>query len=337
MIMKKTTLLLTLCLAMLACKKVDVDFSYSPTEPRAGESVRFTNLSSAGEEWSWAFGDGSTATIKSPSHIYKRPGNYVVILQVDKKRSLTKTAEITVYDTIPTFVCADTVFHIYQDYTFEANVYNPYNYTIEYEWIFPDTVVSSTGSAITAYFTEPRQAEVTLHVTMNNETTIITKSFDVQDRETNSLLIRTEDGDYRQRIFGERAESARLDGSAAAVLNAEQDTMQNYNGWDFYLSDLTPVFPEMEGFHIANRKIYFRANGLWVANIDGANIVQIDDRPCTAMVLDAKYDNRIYWANEDGVWYMPLIGSDNNKFVTSPTRLNELKGVSKLAVGDELN
>lgn len=320
---------------MLACKKVDVDFSYSPTEPRAGQSVRFTNLSSAGEEWEWSFGDGSTSTIKSPSHTYKRPGNYVIMLKVDNKRSLTKTAEITVYDTVPTFVCADSVFYIYEDYTFEANVYNPYNYTIEYDWVFPDTIVSTTGSSITAYFTEPRQVEVTLLLTMNNETTVITKSFDVLDQQTNALLIRTDEEDYCQRIFGERAEEPLPDESATVVLDAEQDTMQTYNGWDFYLSDFVPLFPEIEGFHIANRKIYFRANGLWVANIDGANIVQIDDRPCSAMVLDARYDNRIYWANEDGVWYMPFIGSDNNKFVTSPTQLNELDGVSKLAVGDE--
>ena len=334
--MKKTILLLTLCLALMACKKVNVDFTYSPTEPRAGQAVQFSNLSSGGEEWEWAFGDGATTTIKSPSHTYKRPGTYRVVLKVDKKNALTKTAEITVFDTVPTFVCADSVFTIYQDYTFEANVYNPYNYTIEYEWDFPDTIVSTTGSAITGYFTEAGQAEVTLRVTMNNETTVITKTFDVQNSVTNALLIRTEDGDYRQRIFGERAEDIQEDASAAPLLDAEQDTIQLYNGWEFRLSDLKDVFPELEGFHIANRKIYFRANGLWVANIDGANIVQIDELPCSALVLDTRFDNRIYWANEDGVWYMPFVGSDNNKFVTIPTLLNELEGVTKLALDDEV-
>jgi len=319
----------------MACKKVNVDFTYSPTEPRAGQAVQFSNLSSGGEEWEWAFGDGATTTIKSPSHTYKRPGTYRVVLKVDKKNALTKTAEITVFDTVPTFVCADSVFTIYQDYTFEANVYNPYNYTIEYEWDFPDTIVSTTGSAITGYFTEAGQAEVTLRVTMNNETTVITKTFDIQNSVTNALLIRTEDGDYRQRIFGERAEDIQEDASAAPLLDAEQDTIQLYNGWEFRLSDLKDVFPELEGFHIANRKIYFRANGLWVANIDGANIVQIDELPCSALVLDTRFDNRIYWANEDGVWYMPFVGSDNNKFVTIPTLLNELKGVTKLALDDE--
>ena len=29
------------------------------------------------------------------------------------------------------------MFTIYKDYTFKAVVYNPYNYDVKYEWIFP--------------------------------------------------------------------------------------------------------------------------------------------------------------------------------------------------------
>ena len=52
------------------------------------------------------------------------------------------------------------------------------------------------------------------------------------------------------------------------------------------------------------------------------------------MTLDAK-DSRIYWVNEEGVWYMPFVGSDNNKFVTTPTLLNSLTDVIKLAADNE--
>ena len=111
--------------------------------------------------------------------------------------------------------------------------------------------------------------------------------------------------------------------------------MQYYSGHDFTLAEVAEVFPDVEGFHIANRKIYYRANGLWVASIDGANQVQIDDLYCTAMTLDYK-DSRIYWANENGVWYMPFVGSDNNRFVTTPTLLNTLINVTKLAADGEI-
>ena len=336
--MKKTLLLLTVFCALMACKKNSVDFSYSPTEPRAGQAVTFTNLSSSGEDWLWSFGDGATSTLRAPSHTYKKPGSYTVILKVDNKSSWTATKDITVYDTIPTFVCEDSVFSIYRNYTFVANVYNPYNYDILYEWTIDDadSIVSCTGTTLTCFFTRPDKDEtVHLKVTMNEETTDIDKTFFIQDRKTNSVLLRTPQGDYRQRIFGARQEPYKLDNTASELLNEEQDTMQIYNGKEFYLSELQQLFPELEGFHIAHRKVYFRAEGLWVANLDGAYAVQIDEEPCLAMTLDMQ-DSRIYWANAKGVWYMPFIGSDNNKFVTTPSPLNDLKDVTKLAVDTEL-
>lgn len=334
--MKKIYLLLTLCFALIACKKVSVDFSYSPTEPRAGQAVQFSNLSSSGEDWSWSFGDGAVSTLKSPTHTYKKPGTYRVILKVDNKSSLTEMKELTVYDTVPTFVCEDSVFYIYQDYTFTANVYNPYNYDVNLEWDIEeqDTLVKFIDKGIVCYFTQPDDsAEISLRVILNGDTTDIAKRFYIEDKSTNSLLIRTDDGDYRQRIFGDRAEEPKLSSYATSYLDDEQDTLQVYNGYEFRLSELNARFPYMKGFHIANRKIYYRADGLWVANIDGANQVRVDAANCTAMTLDTK-DSRIYWANENGVWYMPFIGSDNNKYVTIPAQLNTLTNVTKLAADE---
>lgn len=338
--MKKICILLTICCALIACKKNEVEFSFSPSEPRAGQSVTFSNLSTSGEEWAWTFGDGATSTLKSPSHTYKKPGTYLVTLKVDNKNVWKVAKEITVADTIPSFDSADSVFYIYQDYTFSAQVYNPYNYEITYAWAFPintdyirlaDTTASLTESAITVYFTQPMEAApIWLDMLLNDETTYIRKSFVVLDRQTNSLLIRTADADYRQRIFSPRAEEAKADASATARLDAEQDTAQTYNGHQFTLAELATTFSGIRGFHIANRKLYYRADGLWIANIDGSNRVQIDEADCPAMTLDLT-DNRIYWANANGVWYMPFIGSDNNKFVTTPTQLNALTGVTRLA------
>lgn len=336
--MKKTVLLLTLCCALIACKKNTIEFTYSPTEPRAGQSVVFSNQSSSGEEWEWTFGDGGTSALRAPSHIFRNPGTYTVSLKVDKKKSWTVSHQITVYDTIPTFVASDSIFYIYTDYTFTANLYNPYNYEVKYEWIFPVNTIyvdvtdgKTTNKNLHLCFTQAmKEAPIWLNITVNGETTEVRKSFEVLDRPTNSVLIRTTNGDYRQRIFGSRAEMFRPDASAAALLDTEQDTAQTYNGHTFTLAEVATVFPGVQGFHIANRKIYYRADGLWVANIDGANPVQIDTAACAAMTLDT-YDNRIYWANKDGVWYMPFIGSDNNQFVTEPVLLNGLLDVTKIA------
>lgn len=345
--MKRIYILLTICCVIVACKKVTVDFSISPEKPKAGESVKFTNLSSSGEEWEWTFGDGSTSTLKTPTHTYKRPGTYRVSLMVDNKKSLRETKEVTVYDTVPTFVSEDSVFYIYQDYTFTACVYNPYNYEVDYLWNVAntdmiDTVLFEmdgdewdiTNSTLHLYFVRATEVRLGLRVKMNGETTYTDKTFRVHDRATNSVYMRTPLEDYRQRIFGERAEGPKHT-SVSSYLDAAQDTVQIYNGYEFRLSELQKTFPELEGFRIANRKIYYRAHGLWVAHIDGANPVQIDPEPCAALTLDT-YDNRIYWANSNGVWYMPFVGSDNNKFVTTPTRLNGLKNVQKLAADERV-
>ena len=332
--MKKIVLLLTLCCALIACKKIEVNFSYSPTAPRAGESVQFSNLSSSGEDWEWQFGDGLSSTLKSPSHAYKKPGTYLVVLTVDKKSSFRASKEITVHDTLPTFVCKDSLFTIFTDYTFTANFYNPYNYEHTFEWAVNDSVMG-TEASLTTFFVDPDDSvSVSLHLTMATLDTVITKRFFVEDRATNSVLLRTPEGDFRQRIFGKRAEEAELDVTASDLLDLEQDTAQFYNGYEFLLSELQKTFPALEGFHIASRKIYYRAEGLWVANIDGAYPVQIDSLPCTAMTLDV-LDSRIYWANEKGVWYMPFVGSDNNKFVSIPVQLNTFDDVTKLAADGE--
>ncbi len=342
--MKKTLLLLTLCCALIACKKHNVSFIYSPEAPRAGQAVQFTNQSSSGEEWEWSFGDGSTSTLKSPTHTFRNPGTYMVVLKVDNKKSLTASKELTVYDTIPTFVASDSVFAIYQEYTFTANLYNPYNYDVTYNWWFPINTPyvrllseNTTGASIRLLFTQAmEEAPIWLTVVLNGDTTEVQQSFDVLDRSTNSIVLRTKDGDYRQRVFGDWADWQIIkDATATPILDAEQDTVQTYNGHDFTLSEVRTVFPDIEGFHIANRKIYYRANGLWVANIDGSNSVQIDTAACAAMTIDT-YDNRIYWANKAGVWYMPFIGSDNNKFVTEPVQLNPWGNVTKIAADYEL-
>jgi hypothetical protein len=256
---------------------------------------------------------------------------------VDKKKSWMATKQVTVTDTIPTFTASDSTLVIYKDYTFTANVYNPYNYDLELVWDVQDSTALTSGKSITCYFTEPeKEAEVSLAVILNGDTTEIVKSFYIHDQKTNSVLMRTSDGDYRQRIFDDRAEDVKPLEDPSAVLDKEQDTVQIYNGYKFTLSELKAVFPELEGFKIANRKVYYRADGLWVSNIDGSYPVQIDPLPCAAMTLETQYNNRIYWANEEGVWYMPFVGSDNNKFVTTPVLLNGYTDVTKLAADGEL-
>ena len=84
--------IITICLALtliVGCKKIDVDFTYSPAEPKAGETISFSNNATAGESWAWTFGDNSTSLSKNPSTVYKKPGEYMVTLMVDSAKQHT--------------------------------------------------------------------------------------------------------------------------------------------------------------------------------------------------------------------------------------------------------
>ena len=75
------------------------DFAGSPVSGSAPFTVNFTDVSSNVSSWLWSFGDGYSSIQKNPSHIYKTPGTYSVLLNVSNgsgSDTLTKTSYITV-------------------------------------------------------------------------------------------------------------------------------------------------------------------------------------------------------------------------------------------------
>ena len=172
-------------------------------------------------------------------------------------------------------------------------------------------------------------------MTINGEETVVEKVFTVQDTTATQVLMRTAGDDYGQRIFaGNRFEVPlpATDAPAKTLLDGVQDTMQVFNNETFTVSTLRAKIPDIEGFRIANRKLYYRrANGLYVSHIDGSQAVQIEAQPTRALTIDVA-DNRLYWAVADSVRYMPLVGADNNRFTTVPTTLNTLQGVEKITI-----
>lgn len=71
------------------------NFAFSPTSPRVGQTVRFTDQSTDPDgtitSWSWNFGDGNSSTEKNPQHQYIRAGTYTVKLTVTDNDGLTAT------------------------------------------------------------------------------------------------------------------------------------------------------------------------------------------------------------------------------------------------------
>ena len=339
------SILLTFC---VGCKRVEVDFSYTPTAPRAGEAVAFTNLCTEGEEWLWTFGDNATSLAKNPNHIYKKPGTYLVTLMVDSAKYNTCTKQITVYDTIPTFVCStDSILH-YQDVTFTANVYNPFNHSLTYEWIvspnFKILSQSNEQSKIYGYFkSQTAQDSVTLRLTLNGKEFLITKHFPVHLTKAPAIVMKQNDDTIvRQRIIKDRIAEVKP-GLAEdnALLAATNDTMVNFNDKLFTASLLDEDVAGFAGMTIQRVQIDAMAqkwyittsDGLWIANFDGSNMVSIDPTATGAIYVDINR-NRLYWASNTGTYAMPLIKSINNRFTTTPVQYNNLDNIDLITVNN---
>ena len=348
--MKHNWIILLIGCTLIACNKKDIDFGFSPTNPRAGESIQFTNLSTSGEEWDWSFGDATTSAVKNPTKIYKLAGTYTVTLKVDNKSSLTKTRTITILDTIPDFSCsienADSLgINIYEDVTFTALLYNPYNYKVDYQWYVGSnrmyTMLSETPNESTfkLYFEQPSSNPEIIHLTltMNGITREVEHIYNVNNVKAPSVLMMSADSTYmRQKIYGNRAGLVYDDTEGKSILDATQDTLQFYNEREFRLSEMQTIYPSMRGFCIAARKMYYRTDGgLFVANIDGSHPEPIRLGKVLAQYTDA-LTNRIYWSVPDTVYYMPLVGSENNKFTTIPTPLNNKANVVKITTDPTL-
>jgi len=84
----------------------DASFTFSPSSPDVGETVRFTDRSSGDPtSWLWSFGDGHSSSSHNPSHSYSSAGTYTVRLTARNSygtdsvnRSVTVTAAGTVPD-----------------------------------------------------------------------------------------------------------------------------------------------------------------------------------------------------------------------------------------------
>ena len=348
--MNRSIILIAMLAALFAgCKPVEVDFSYSPKEPRAGEIVSFSNLSTGGESWLWNFGDNSTNLSKNPNHIYKKPGTYVVTLMVDSAKYKTCAKEITIYDTVPTYVCStDSILH-YQDVTFKANVYNPFNHSLTYEWTVSDNceVLSSTTTEkeLKVYFKSPATEEsVKLLLTFNGVEHHISKTFTVHLTQAPAIVMKQNDGTIvRQRMIKDRIEEVRP-GLAEdnALLAATNDTTVNFNGKQFTASQLDEDIAGFVGMIILHMQLDAMAQkwyihtteGLWVANFDGSNLVLVDSAATGALHVDT-YRNRLYWATNNGLYSMPLVKSKNNQFTSKATQYNTLNDIVLIAVNEE--
>jgi PKD repeat protein len=71
---------------VIGISQPNAQFSYSPSAPTKDNTIQFTDSSYAMESvitsWNWDFGDGTSSTIRAPSHKYQNDGNFQVRLTI---------------------------------------------------------------------------------------------------------------------------------------------------------------------------------------------------------------------------------------------------------------
>jgi len=338
--MRHNWILLLLGCALFSCNPVTVEYTYTPTLPKAGEVVTFTNASEYGEEYEWTFGDNITSTSSNPSHLYKKAGEYVVTV-VETKTKKQCSHVVTVVDSVPYFRGDTDIVYYYTPFTFRAELYNPFSHTITYTWDVDTTctkVVSSSihEDSIVLYFTRYKvPVELSLIINDNGVNTPIHRQIAITNIPSTALLMRSSSVDYRQRRFDKvfEPEEPTSYAEGKALLDGCQDTMAIYGERTFRLSTLNIPGHTAEGFMLDTvaRKIYFRDHGLYVANINLTHIVCLCDEPVSALCVD-NAGARIYYATSKGVYYYPLILQSDNRNTYVPVQANGLGDIQRITM-----
>jgi len=344
-------------MGLASCTKLTSDFSYSPSEPVAGEVITFTNNSTGADDYLWNFGDNITGTSSSPSHIYKKPGKYLVTLHVirNKVEKRSSSQYITVYDTIPALATDSDTIYAFTPVKFYVQRYNPWGKQISYSWSIPaNAVVTSAekdSSAIVCYFTQS-DVTSTIYATMHMEgNQPIQLSYDVTPlhKQAASVLYMHNQQAMEQFIYTINSQpvfstaAITQDATNLFLLNSEQDTLYEHGSHKYDLDAVKNLLGvTIRGFQ-ADRlmsKIYAYGEGLWVFNMTGSPDKQYKYQLDNASVSAIKVDgggNHVYWATKEGLLTLPLIGTEINHNTHTPDTVNQFDHITRISIRSNLH
>ena len=87
---------------LYGCEKLPtVDFTFDPLEITVYDTVTFTNASTDADSYTWDFGDGTTSTDASPTHIFMASGNFTVKLVASNEDGEKETSQSFTVNGLP--------------------------------------------------------------------------------------------------------------------------------------------------------------------------------------------------------------------------------------------
>ena len=305
-----------------SCKKNSYDFTSSPTSPKVGQKVVFSNISDAGESWLWTFGDGGKSSLKNPTHVFSSTGTFVVELLTDSNKNRKVSHILEVLDSIPTIYVESPIVPQYTPVTLKASYYKPSNTSVTIAWsvdpsLFVLTEGELSGDSIIGYFTDyNRDTEIVMTITIGSKTTEARCTLTLVDNEAPSLIMQAADGTlWRQRLYDGYYESHKPYEGDASVIEPANDSTATLNGVTYDIHAM-PVLADKQISALqtdaVNRKLYLiMEDGLYIANANGDALALIVETKAYTLLVDAER-NSVYWSDAEGVKVVPLVTNPQN-------------------------
>lgn len=145
----------------------EASFEWSPRKPVCKKQVKFIDCSGGVvRDYHWDFGDGSTSTQKSPSHVFEKAGTYHVELEIRSPtgESDTHVRDVVVGEHVPLeagFAVKTEALRAGSEVSFESQCQGLIQ---AFKWDFGDATTSTRQDAEHVY-AEPGEYTVRLEVT----------------------------------------------------------------------------------------------------------------------------------------------------------------------------
>jgi PKD repeat protein len=163
-------------------------FTLNPAAPNVGDSVTFTDTSTAGSgtinKWSWSFGDGGTSTVQNPTHSYSTPVLITISLTVTDTNGKTSTSSLTLTvsnyaSPTASFTFAPTAPNVGSTVTFTDTSTAGSGTINRWSWSFGDGGTSTAHNPTHSYSSSGQQT-VSLTITdSNGKTSSTTRTVNV--------------------------------------------------------------------------------------------------------------------------------------------------------------
>ncbi|MBO9632715.1 MAG: PKD domain-containing protein [Chitinophagaceae bacterium] len=145
-------------------------FTTNPTDLCASNIIQFTNTTAVSDEWNWDFGDGTTSSLKNPTHRFADTGEHIIRLTAYNQRCPSTSTDVRVHVKPPVASFTTTLDCMYPSRITITNKSktDPAYGAITYHWDFGDPSIPSSSNRDPGTINYPGKGPYTIQLTVEN-------------------------------------------------------------------------------------------------------------------------------------------------------------------------